>query len=215
MGVASVVSFTNVPTWTMVGGDAAAIATEIARSQLSYRIGVLCDVVGQLLSVFTILALYRLLKGVNEIHAAVMLALGLIGVPMSFANLLMGMAPLVLLSGADYLSAFDKSQLDALAVSFLSVRGYGVRASMVLWGLLLVPFGLLVFRSGFIPRFLGVILIVGCFGHSTVGVTSLLFPAYAGVVSPLQALSVGELLMIAWLLIKGVRTQPRAAESPT
>jgi hypothetical protein len=118
------------------------------------------------------------------------------------------MAPLVLLSGADYLSAFDKRQLDALVMAFVNLRGYGISASMALWGLWLLPFGLLVFRSGFIPRILGALLIIGCFAYLVVSVTSLLFPTYAQTVSPLKFLAAGEILIILWLLIVGVRTRP-------
>lgn len=127
---------------------------------------------------------------------------------MAFANMLMGMAPLVLLSGDDYWSVFDKAQLDALALGFLNLRGHGIRAVMALWGLWLLPFGLLVYRSGFIPRILGGFLIVGCFGYLSVSVTSLLFPAYARMVFPLTFLAVGEILITLWLLIKGARTEP-------
>jgi len=208
MSVAAVVSFNNVPTWTMVGGDAAATANKIAASQLPYRIGVLSDLAAQILFIFLVLALYQLLKGVNKRHATLMVALVLVQVPMAFANMLLGIAPLVLLSGADYLSVFDKRQLDALAMGFLSLRGYGIRANMALWGLWLLPFGLLVFRSGFVPRILGVLLIVGCFAYLAVSVTSLLFPAYARILSQLLVLAVGEILITLWLLIKGVRTEP-------
>ena len=137
-----------------------------------------------------------------------MVALVLVQVPMAFANTLLGIAPLVLLSGADYLSVFDRAQLEGLVMVFLNLRGYGIKAVMAFWGLWLLPFGLLVFRSGFIPRILGVLLMIGCFAHLVVSVTSLLFPAYERTVSRLTALAVGELAITLWLLIKGVRTEP-------
>lgn len=208
MAVAAVVAYTYVPTWSMVGSDAASIAEKITASSMSYRIGVISDMAGQVLFVLLVLTLYRLLKGVSDGWAALMVALVLVQVPMSFANMLVGMAPLVLLSGADYLSAFDKRQLDALVMAFVNLRGYGISASMALWGLWLLPFGLLVFRSGFIPRILGALLIIGCFAYLVVSVTSLLFPTYAQTVSPLKLLAAGEILIILWLLIVGVRTRP-------
>jgi hypothetical protein len=137
-----------------------------------------------------------------------MVALVLVQVPMSFANMLCEIAPLVLSNGADYWSAFDKHQLDALTMGFLSLSSYGTNATMALWGLWLLPFGVLVFRSGFIPRILGVLLIIGCFGWLTISVTSLLFPAYGRIANQLTVLAVGELLILLWLLIKGVRTAP-------
>jgi hypothetical protein len=191
-----------------VRGDAAATANQIASSELFYRICVVSDLVSQILFVFLVLTLYQLLKGVNKRQAALMVALVLVQVPMAFANMLTGMAPLVLLNGADYWSVFDKPQMDAMTMGFLSLRSYGVNAVTALWGLWLLPFGLLIFRSRFIPRILGVILIVGCFADLAISATSLLFPAYGHIASKLTILGVGELLIILWLLIKGTRVQP-------
>ena len=207
MAVAGVVSFSVLPAANLVGGDATAIVDEIAASQLPYRIGVLSDLAAQILGIFAVMALYHLLKGVNKRHAALLVALSLVSTSMSFVNMLLGLGPLVLLSGADYLAAFDKRQLDALAMGFLTLRGYGLGAQMALFGLVLVPFGLLVFRSGFIPRVLGVLLIVGSFPYLAVSVTSLLFPAYARIVSRSLVLAIGEILVILWLLVKGVRAE--------
>jgi uncharacterized membrane protein len=208
MSITAVVSLGNVPSWVMAGGDATATAERIAASPLVYRIGIVSDLAAQILFVLLVVALFRLLKEVNRRQAALMVALVLVQVPMAFANMLMGMAPLVLLSGDDYWSVFDKAQLNALALGFLNLRGHGVRAVMALWGLWLLPFGLLVYRSGFIPRILGASLIVGCFGYLAASVTSLLFPAYARTVLPLTLLAVGELLITLWLLIKGARNEP-------
>lgn len=132
MAVVAVISLTNVPSWVMVGGDAAATADRIVSSPLLYRIGVVSDLAAQVLFVFLVLSLYRLLEGVSKRHAVLMVALVLVQVPMAFANMLVAIAPLILLSGADYLSAFDKPQLDALAMGFVNLRGYGISAVMAL-----------------------------------------------------------------------------------
>jgi hypothetical protein len=76
------------------------------------------------------------------------------------------------------------------------------------WGLWLLPFGILVFRSGFIPRILGVFLVIGCFGWLGISVTSLLFPAYARIANQFTVLAIGEILIILWLVIMGARTTP-------
>ena len=207
MAVASAFGL-NIPSGFIVRGDAAATANKIAASELFYRICVVSDLVSQILFVFLVLTLYQLLKGVNERQAALMVALVLVQVPMAFANMLVGIVPLVLLNGADYWAVFDKPQLDALTMGALTLRSYGINAIWAFCGLWLLPFGLLIFRSGFIPRILGVILIVGCFGDLAISVTSLLFPAYGHIVSKLTILGVGELLIILWLLIKGARVQP-------
>jgi len=209
MAVASIFGL-NIPGGFIVRGDAAATADKIASSQLFYRLCVVSDLASQILFVFLVLALYQLLKGVNERQAALMVALVLVQVPMMFANMLCGIAPLVLLNRADYWWAFDKHQLDALTMEFLSLRSYGISAVTALWGLWLLPFGLLVFRSGFIPRILGILLIAGCFADLAISVTSLLFPAYAHIANKLLVLGVGEILTIFWLLIKGAKAQPLA-----
>jgi Domain of unknown function (DUF4386) len=213
MGVTSAFSL-NIPAAFIVRGDAAATAAKIASSPLLYRLCIVCDLASQVLFVFLVLALYQLLKGVNQRQAALMVALVLVQVPMGFANMLCGIAPLVLSNGADYWLAFDKHQLDALTMGLLRLRGSGIDAEMALWGLWLLPFGLLVFRSGFIPRILGVFLILGCFADLTISVTSLLFPAYGSLVHKLMVLGVGELLIILWLLIKGTRTEPLESQPP-
>jgi Domain of unknown function (DUF4386) len=207
MAVAATFSL-NIPKGFIVPGDAAATANRIASSELFYRFCVVSDLAAQILFVFLVLVLYQLLKGVNKRQAALMVALVLVQVPMAFANMLVGMVPLVLLNGSDYWSVFDKHQMDALTMGSLSLRSYGVNAVWAFCGLWLLPLGLLIIRSGFIPRILGVILIVGCFADLTISVTSLLFPAYEHIVTKLTILGVGELLIILWLLIKGARVQP-------
>ncbi len=206
MAATAVVSLNNIPS-AFVGRSVPTGATlsAIKSSQVSYRIGIVSDLASQVVSVLLVLALYHLLKNVNKRYAALMVALVLVQVPMAFANMLVGMAPLILLSGADYLSVFDQRQLDALAIGSLTLRSYGVLAVMSLWGLWLLPLGVLVVRSGFIPRLLGILLILGCGAYLAVSVTSLLFPAYAHAVAPLTVLAVGEVLLILWLLLKGVR----------
>jgi len=195
----------------MVRGDAAATANKIGSHQLFYRLCVVSDLASQILFVFLALTLYQLLKGVNKRWAVLMVSLVLVQVPMTFATMLCGVAPLVLLNGADYWSAFDKHQLDALAIGALALRNYGVNAVVALWGLWLLPFGLLVYRCGFIPRILGVFLVIACLADLVISGTSMLFPAYELAVHKLMIFGVGELLIILWLLIKGVKPMPLVA----
>ncbi len=207
LGITSVVSMSSASAF-IVRGDAAATADKIASSQLLYRFYVANGLASQILFVFLVLALHQLLKGVNRRQAALMVALVLVQVPMSFAIMLCELAPLVLSNGADYWSAFDKPQLDALTMGFLRLRDYGTDAVMALWGLWLLPLGILVFRSGFIPRILGIFLIIACFGWLAISATSLLLPAYSRIANQFTALAIGELLIILWLVIMGARNAP-------
>ena len=129
-----------------------------------------------------------------------------IGVAVSLANLLNKFAPLVLLSGADYLSVFTKPQLDALALGFLRFQSTGAAVSTAFWGLWLFPFGILVIKSGFFPRILGILLIVAGVAYLTSSVTSIVLPEYRRVVSRIMMpLYFGEVPIIFWLLIKGAK----------
>jgi hypothetical protein len=137
-----------------------------------------------------------------------MVGLVLVSVAISFGNALNDIAALTLLRDVDYLAGIDKSQRDALAMRFLSLHQQGIGIVGIFWGLWLLPFGVLVMRSGVLPRVLGVLLILNCFGYVTASLTSLLVPTYASVVSrAVMPTLLGELWIMLWLLIKGPRVQ--------
>jgi Domain of unknown function (DUF4386) len=190
----------------LVPGDATATARNIAAAEFTYRIGILTDFVALLLFVFLVVSLYNLLKEVRKWHAMLMVLLVSVGVAIGLANLFNKIAPLILLSGARYWSVFTKAQLDALALGFLSLNSEGNNVDTVFWGLWLFPFGILVIRSGFFPRALGILLVVAGVGNVASGVTSIVLPPYSPVVSRVtMPLVLGEFPMIFWLLIKGAK----------
>ncbi len=141
-----------------------------------------------------------------------MVMLVLVSVAIGFVNEVNNIAALIVFRGADFLSAFGKPQLDALGMLFLRLRGQGLVVNEIFWGLWLFPFGMLVMRSGFLPRILGVLLIVNGFAYLAASLTSLVLPAYASVVNRFALIAeTGELWIMLWLLIKGARVQPLAA----
>jgi len=199
----------------IVPGDATATARNISGAELTYRMGILADFVTLLLFILLVVSLYHLLKGVDSWYAMLMVLLVSVGVAIGLTNLLNKFAPLMLLSGADYLSVFTKPQLDALVLGFLNLNGDGNTVDSVFWGLWLVPFGILVIRSGFFPRVLGILLVVAGFGYLTSSVTSIVLPAYSRVVSQAtMPLLFGEFPIIFWLLIKGA-TVPQSQVGPS
>jgi hypothetical protein len=178
-----------------------------------FRLGIVADLISTVIFIFLVMALYRLLSGVNKTHASLMVILALVSVAIGFMNVLNNIAALTLFRGSDFLAVFEKPQLDALAMLFLHLHGQGNVINGIFWGLWLFPFGVLVMRSGFLPRILGVLLIVNCFAYLAISLTSLLQPGYSTVVSrvALLPMAAGELSIIAWLLIKGAQVQPLAA----
>ena len=202
-----------VPAQLIVHDNARATADNLRASGALLRLGIVSDLAHQIVAVFLVLALYRLFRAVNESQARLMVVLGaLVSVPIVFVNALNDIAALVLVSGAEFLAVFERPQLDALAYLFLRLHGEGITVASIFWGLWLFPFGMLVVRSGFIPRALGVLLIVAGVGYLVSAFARLALPAYGPLVSQvLSPLMVGELPIIFWLLIWGVKGPGAAA----
>ena len=201
----------------IVPGDAAATVSNVAAHESLVRLGIMSGLICQVVFLFLVLALYRLFKGVNDTHATLMVTLVVVAVPIALLNLLNQLAVLHVVGGAGYLRVFEADQLNALVMLFLDLHSQGLLIVELLWGLWLLPLGLLVIKSRFMPRFIGVLLIVGCFGYVTDVVTRVLFPGYVAIVSPIAGASkFGELAIILWLLIKGTKARlPALAEATT
>jgi hypothetical protein len=171
-----------------------------------FRLAILADLVGAVIFICLAIALYRLLSGVNKTWAGLMVAFALVSAAVGFLNALNNIGALTLFRGADFLAVFDKPQRDALGMLFIRLHSQGIFINEMFWGLWLFPFGLLVFRSGFLPRFIGVWLMINCFGYVILSVVALFFPAYYGVVfNWSQPVLFGELAIMLWLLIKGAK----------
>jgi hypothetical protein len=204
-----------VPSKVIVPGDATATANHIRTSETLFRLGIASELFGFIMFIFVVLALYRLFKGVSEKHALAMAILLLISFPIWFMNVLNDIAALILVSGANFLSVFETRQLDALAYLFVRLHGQGYVIALIFSGLWLFPFGILVIRSGFIPRVLGYLLFIAGFGYLASSVTFLLLPAYGPILDKFATnLTLGELPIILWLLIWGAKDQPSGGQAP-
>ncbi len=211
--VVGVVRLLYIPDKLFVYGNATATANNIAAHELLFRLGIVSYLVASALWIFVPLALYRLLKGVDQGLAILMVILGsLMQVPIFFVNMVNDAAALLFARGADFLSVFDKPQRDAFAMLFLNLHHHLDLANAVFWGLWLLPFGLLVYRSRFLPRFLGVWLMMGCFAWLAFSFTALLLPEYADKVFTMsQPFTLGEVVTMLWLVIMGAKEQRLAA----
>ena len=208
-------SLIYVPNKLIVRGDAAATADNILAHETMFRLSILADLVGSVIFICLAIALYRLLSGVNKTWAGLLVALVVVSSAVGFLNTLNNIGALTLFHGADFLAVFDKPQRDALGMLFIRLHSQGILIDEIFWGLWLFPFGLLVFRSGFLPRFIGVWLMINCFGYVALSVTALFFPDYYGTAFQWsQPILFGELAIMLWLLIKGVKvsTLPSALQ---
>jgi hypothetical protein len=189
-----------VPSKLIVPGNAAATARNLVASESLFRLGIVSDLLAPIVLILVVLALYQLLKPVNKTMALLMVMFVLVGAPMSMLNKLNQFAAIQLLSGADYLAVFTQEQLQALALLFLRLHNQASTIGFIFWGLWLFPLGYLVFKSGFFPRILGILLMIACVGYLTDSFAT--FLGYTVNVGVFAAL--GEVLFILWLLIKGL-----------
>src|SRR6266436_5072391 len=178
MSVVGFFAMAYVPSKLIVHGNATATASNISASETLFRLGIAGELIGQAGFIFVALALYDLLKGVSRRHASLMVTLIVVSIPIAFLNELNSIAALVLVRGADFLSVFEKPQRDALAMLFLNLHGHGFGVAEIFWGLWLFPLGLLVYRSGFFPRILGVLLMLRCFAYVVESFIYFLLPQY-------------------------------------
>ncbi|MBI3110208.1 MAG: DUF4386 domain-containing protein [Ignavibacteriales bacterium] len=201
-----VFSVMYVPGKLMVRGDAAATAANILASQSLFTIHIVNQLFSVLFFLSVVLVLYFLLKEVDKRLAVLMVILVLIQIPGGVWSVMNQITALELLRGEDFWSTVDRPLREALAMSFLDLNGKGTNASELFWGLWLFPLGLLVFRSGFLPRFLGVWLIINCFAYVTISLTGLLAPQYSDIVNTIAFPTLlGEVALMLWLLMMGAK----------
>jgi hypothetical protein len=200
------------PSRFIVRGDAAATANNVIASESLFRFGIVGNLFTFIANIFLALALYQLLKVVNKNMASLMVILFLVGVPIAMLNELTQLAILQLLGGADYLKAYPTDQLQALAYLLLRLHDQGLLIAHIFFGLWLLPMGYLVFKSGFIPKIVGVLLVIAGVGYVVQS-----FAAFLGYnVNIILFTGLGELVFLLWLLIKGVNVEQwkkRAVES--
>jgi hypothetical protein len=192
----------------IVFGDAIKTANNILSSEWLFRIGFLSDILAGILFILAAWALYVLLKPINKNIALLFLLLNLGGVAVQCINMLNLFSALLLLSGTDYLKVFQNDQLQALSMVFLNLYKNGFMIAQFFYAVWLFPLGYLVFRSGYLPKVLGIILIVECFGWLLYPIQFFLFPDYEIISYISYAIGfTGEFSLTLWLLIKGVKDQ--------
>ena len=197
----------------IVPGDATATVNNLMANESLFRLGFVADLIFLTVWLLLPLALYKLLKPVNNIHAVLMVLFALVMVPIMFINNVFQFAALLLLNGADYLRVFETGQLQAQVMFFIDLHNHGWLMAQIFWGLWLFPFGYLVFKSGYIPKILGVLLIIAGVGYVIDFAALFLLPNFPPIA---DLLGWGELAWPLWLLIKGVNVEQwgkRAVES--
>lgn len=196
-----------VRTSIVVPGNAAATAGNIRASAALFRLSFVSDLTASVSFLLTAMALYLLLKHVNPLVAAAMVAFVVASVAEGSLNLLNQYTALTIATSDVYMHTFGKAGSDALTLLFADMQNNGSRLGAIFFGPWLVPLGYLVIRSGYFPKVLGVALIIGCFGYLATLYTTFLAPNAPSAIATLLILVGGipEIVFMGWLLVKGVR----------
>ena len=212
-GVAGGFGLFYIRSYVIVPGDAAATVANIRASEFLYRAAILGTLFSQVFLFFFGLTLFQLFKDVNRVLATVFLTSVLMSVGIAVVNTLNHFQALLLLSGADYLKVFTPEQLNAMAmVSIRLANSSGQGLLEIFWTPYYFAFGLLIIKSRYLPKVLGVLLMIMSIGYAVNVFEKVLIPEFHPLIFTRLAMTLGALggiPTVLWLLIKGAKVEPR------
>jgi hypothetical protein len=205
-----------VPSQTVVHNDAAATAARVLSHETLYRWGMLAEALGAVIFIGLSLALYRLFENVDRHRARQLVALVLVSSSLGLVTVVFSAAALLVFRGGDAFAAFDNHTREAIGMVLIRMHGQANSINQMFWGLWLLPFGWLVVRSRFLPRWLGYWLLIDGIAWVVVGVTWFLAPdSTDALFRYFQPVFLAELAAMLWLLIVGAREQLGVAVATT
>lgn len=205
--ITGIFNLAYVPSQLIKWKDAAETFSKISESETLFRMGIVAGVLCYIAFLFLPLILYQLLYSVNKSYAKAMVVLAVVSVPFSLFNLMYKINILTLVKNADYL-LMDLSAKQTEVLLQLNYYNNGIQIVSIFWGLWLFPFGYLVFKSGFLPKTLGILLMLGCLGYLINFLGDFLFIGYADLgIARFVSLpaSLGEIGICLWLIVMGAR----------
>lgn len=197
-----------VPSKLIVADNASLTYQNITSSETLFRLGIIGGLLCYTFFLFLPLVLYKLLKSVNENYAKLMVLLAVLSVPIFSLNVQNEFSILSLIKGGQSKLGLSTEQIQSQVMLYLDQYDNGMRIVHIFSGLWLFPFGYLVFKSGFLPQILGVLLMLGCFGYLINFVGHTLIDSYSKIgISSYISLpaSFGEIGTCIWLLIMGAK----------
>lgn len=197
-----------VPNQLIMWNDPTKTFLNIRNAELLFRLGIFSSLICYTSFTFLPISLYAVFKDINKTYAIAMVVLVLVSIPISIMNLQHEFAVLSLIKPQPYLEAFHTHQIQSLVIGYLKQYNDGIHIVSVFWGLWLLPLGYLIIKSGLLPKILGYLLILGCFGYLINFIGNTLDPDYKQNI-PAKILrlsgSVGEIGTCLWLLILGAK----------
>lgn len=217
VGVTTGFSLGYVRSKLIVFADAAATASTIMAFETLFRAAIVSSILTQIFLLFLGLTIFRLFKGAHKTLATVLLSSVLVAVAIGVVNSLNNIGAVVVLTNLDYPKAFQPEQINALAMTFLRLNNFGIGLLEIFTAIFLFSFGLLIIRSGYLPRVLGILLMIGACAFPINIFTKILLPQFHPVlITQLTMLfnAFGPLATMLWLLIKGVNEPQPISEVP-
>lgn len=193
-----------------VSGNIVATAKNIVAQESLYRTSIATGVITNILFVIVVLMLYHLLKQSGIQMARLMVGLVMIGIPVVLVAVATKVTALYILKG-EILTSFSTQQVQEIATGFIRLGNFGAQLSTILWGLWLFPLGLLVYRCGFIPKLLGILLMVNGVGYVVTGFAFIILPDLHGTISKVMypTYFLGEIPFMLYLAIKGIKNSSK------
>ncbi len=204
--IGGIISLKYIPSQLIVRESASKTFENIANSEFLFRLGIVSGIITFLIHILLPLVLYKLLHRTNKFQANLMVIFSLISVTIFFVNILNKFAVLTLINKPEYLEILGKTELQTQVMFYLDSYNNGIQISQIFWGLWLFPFGYLVYKSGFLPKLLGILLMAGCFGYLILFFGGFLYSDFnKTIISEIVGYpaSLGEIGICLWLLIMG------------
>lgn len=189
-------------------GDIATIANTIVNNSFQFQMGVIISIFSAMIFFIAAWFLYKVLKPVNKNIALLFLLLNLGGVIVQCMSTLNLMSAMVILNGVNYLQVIPLDQLQAQGMLFIEIYKNGFNLAQVFYGAWVFPLGYLIYKSGFFPKVLGILLMIDCFAILTYFLQFFIFPEYNIIAYLCYAISaISEFSLTFWLLFKGVKSK--------
>ena len=204
--ISGIISLLYIPSQLIAWESVSKTLDNITNSELLFRLGIVSGIITFLTFLLLPLVLYKLLHPVNKVYAQLMVLFAVVSIPISFVNILNKFSVLTLINKAEYLQKMGEIELQTQVMLYLDNYNNGIEISQIFWGLWLFPFGYLVYKSGFLPKLLGILLMAGCFGYLITFFGGFLYSNFhKTILSDIVGIpaSVGEIGICLWLLIMG------------
>lgn len=204
--IGGIISLAYIPSQLVVRESPTITFENITNNEFLFRLGIVSGIITFLIYILLPLVLYKLLHHVNKVYANLMVIFVLVSVPIFFVNILNKFSILTLIKNPEYLEKLGEIELQTQVMLLIDSYNNGLEISQIFWGLWLFPFGYLVYKSDFLPKFLGILLMAGCFGYLITFFGGFLYSDfYKSIISIIVGYPapLGEIGICLWLLIMG------------